>query len=296
MKPRQSLLDIDRDHSTKATVASYSKLVVLSTLLLAFPLFVWRSAYGYSDWAVLLLLPLAWMLFSGVRKPWLSTIQARSLLESRPGSPASAFSTGKLKATAFSVLFVVVTVPILAPMAAGAGLRMLLTMLVLCVTSSALVVWAPSWLRRYWNEPFATSRGIVFGSGLSASVFLPFVMVVDSSLSSNECRSPGLWIWDWLRHIYPFGSTAEGGWVSGILKPLLLLECTKRKLIELLGDRAVLVQVLYSLSFATVTFTVAQAGAATTCFAQDMARKRLPDRKGEHESLLDRDGGGMTRT
>ena len=264
----------------KATVISHAKLVASSTFLLALPLFLWRSFYGSTDWAVLLLLPLAWMLFSGIRKPLLATLQARSLLESRPGSPASVFSTGEVKATAYSVLFVVVTVPILALQALGAGPWMLLTMLVLCVTSSVLVIWAPSWLTHYWNEPFATSRGILLGSGLSAALFLPVVMVLDSTLPSNECRSPGLWIWEWLRFVNPFGSTAEGGWVTGILEPLLLLECTKRKLIELMGERAVLVQVLYSLSFATVTFVVAQAGAAMTCFGQDMKRRWQVDRKG----------------
>ena len=179
---------------------------------------------------------------------------------------------------AFSVLFVVVTVPILALQAVGAGPWILLTMLALCVTSSSLVTWAPSWLTQYWNEPFATSRGIVLGSGLSAVIFFPFLMVLDSMLPSNECRSPALWIWEWLRFMNPFPSASEGGWVTSILEPLLLIECTKRKLIELIGERAVLVQVLYSVSFATVTFVVAQAAAATTCFAQEITRSRQVDR------------------
>ena len=260
-------------------LTSHVRLIASSTFLLAFPLILWRSAYGSTDWAILLLLPLAWVLFSGIRKPLLATLLARSVLESRPGSPASVFGTASVKATAFSLLFVVVTVPVLALQGVGAGTWMLLTMLALCVTSSALVIWAPSWLTRYWKEPFATSRGIVLGSGLSAALFLPVVMVLDSTLPSSECRSPGLWIWEWLAFINPFGSTADGGWVIGILEPLLLLDCTKRKLIELIGERAVLVQVLYSLSYATVTFVVAQAGAATTCFVQDMTGKWQVDRK-----------------
>ena len=279
MKPRQEGLNVARTNPKTASVASYVRLIASSTFLLAFPLILWRNAYGSTDWAILLLLPPAWMLFSGFRKPLLATLLARSVLESRSGAPASVFGTARVKATAFSMLFVVVTVPVLALQGVGAGPWMLLTMLALCVTSSALVIWVPSWLTRYWREPFATSRGIVLGSGLSAALFLPVVMVLDSALPSSECRSPGLWIWEWLALINPFGSTADEGWVTGILEPLLLLDCTKRKLIELLGERAVLVQVLYSLSFATVTFVVAQAGAAATCFFQDMTGKWQVDRK-----------------
>ncbi len=259
-------------------MVSHIKLVASSTFLLAFPLFLWQRFYSSTDWAILLLLPLVWMLFFGTRKPFLATLQARSLLESRPSSPASVLSTGKVKATAFSLLFVVVTVPILALQTLGAGPWILLTMLALCVTSSALVTWAPSWLTQYWNEPFATSRGIVLGSGLSAVIFFPFLMVLDSTLPSNECRSPDLWVWEWLRFLNPLRSVPEEGWVTSILEPLLLIECTKRKLIELVGERAVLVQVLYSLSFATVTFIVAQAAAATTSFDQEMTRKRKVSR------------------
>ena len=268
-------------------------LVSSSTFLLVFPLFLWRSSYDSTDWAILLLLPPAWMLFSGIRRPLVATLQARSLLESRTGFPASAFSTGKVKATASSLIFVVIAVPILALQAVGAGPWMLLTMLALCVTSGALVISARSWLIRYWNEPFATSRGIVLGSGLSAALFLPFVMVLDSTLSSNECRSPGLWIWEWLRFINPFRSAAEGGWISSILEPLLLLECTKRELIELIGEHAVLVPVLYSLSFATITFIVAQASAAATCFVQDMtSRWDYQNQKGEDASSQHRERAG----
>ena len=247
------------------TVISHAGLVAWSTFLLVFPLFLWQRSYG-SDWAILLLLPLAWMLFSGFRKPLLATLQARSRLESRSGSPASAFSTPRVRATAFSLLFVVVTVPILALQTLNAVPWILLTMLVLCATSSALVILAPSWLTHYWNEPFATSRGIALASGLSAVIFFPILMILDSTLPSNECRSSGLW--EWLQVFNPFRSAPEGGWVTNILEPLLLIECTKRELVELFGERAVLVQAFYSLTYATVTFVVAQAAAATTCFAQ----------------------------
>ncbi|MCY4427342.1 MAG: hypothetical protein OXC05_09980 [Halieaceae bacterium] len=250
----------------------------MSTILLAFPLFLWQRFHGSTDWAILLLLPLAWMLFSGSRKPLLATLQARSLLESQPCSPASVFSTGKVKATAFSLLFVVVTVPILALQALSAGPWTLLTMLILCVTSSAFVIWTSSWLTHYWKEPFATSRGIFLGSGLSAVLFFPLLLVLDSTLHSNECRSADFWLWEWFRFINPFRSVPEGGWVTGILEPLFLIECTKRKLTEMIGEVAVPVQILYSLSFATVTFIVARAAAATTCFVQELTRSRQVDR------------------
>ena len=256
------------------TVIAHARLVAWSTFLLVFPLFLWRRFYG-SNWAILWLLPLAWMLFSGFRRPLLATLQARSLLESRSGSPASVFSTG-VKATAFSLFFVVVTVPILALQALNAVPWILSTMLVLCATSSALVIWTPSWLTPYWNEPFATSRGIALASGLSAVIFFPILMILDSTLPSSECRSSGLW--EWLQVFNPFRSAPEGGWVTNILEPLMLIECTKRELVELIGERAVLVQAFYSLTYATVTFVVAQAAAATSCFAQQERRSRQVDR------------------
>ena len=225
-------------------MASRVQLVILSTFLLAFSLYLWQRFHGSTDWAVLLLLPLAWMLFAGIRKPLLATLKARSLLESRSSSPASVFNTAKVKATAFSLLFVVVTVPILALLAWGAGHWILITMVALCVTSSALSILAPSWLRPYWNEPFATSRGIFLGSGLSAVMFFPLLVVLDSTLPPNECRSPDLWIWEWLRILNPFRSTSNNGVVTSILDQLFLIECTKRQLIQLIGERAVLVLVL----------------------------------------------------
>ena len=216
-------------------MASHVRLVASSTILLAFPLFLWRGFHGATDWAILLLLPLAWMLFSGFRKPLSATLKARSRLESRSGSPASVFSTGSVSSTAFSLLFVVVTVPILALHALRAGPWILLTMLVLCVTSSAFVICAQSRLAPCWKEPFATSRGVALGSWLSSVLFFPFLMVLDSILPANECRFPAL-VWKWSGFINPFRSAPEVGWVTSILEPLFMIECTKRKLIELIGE------------------------------------------------------------
>ncbi len=252
-----------------ATAISHVKLVALSTFLLVFPLLLWQRFHDSTNWAILSLLLLAWILYSGFRKPLLATLQARSRLESRSSSPASVFSSAIVTATAFSLLFVLLIVPILALQTLNSAPWTLLTMLVLCVTSSALVIWAPSKLTLYWNEPFATSRGIAVGSGLAAIIFFPILILLDLTLPSDECRSSSLW--EWLQIFNPFRSDPERAWVTNILEPLLLIECTKRELVELIGDRVWLVHALYSLTYAAVTFVIAQAAAATTCFAKSFS-------------------------
>ena len=97
-------------------------------------------------------------------------------------------------------------------------------------------------------------------------------MILDSALPSNECRNSSLW--EWLQDFNPFRSVPEGGWVTNILEQVLLIECTKRKLVEFVGEQAVLVQALYSLTYSMVAFVIAQASAATTCFVQEITRSR----------------------
>ena len=237
-------------------------VIVASTLAVSVPLLLWRLTFKSTDWGALFLLPLAVVLFLGVRKVLLATIGARATLELRGDSPISLAKAVGIRATNFSTLFVIVTLPVLAFEGAVASWRVLLAMVGLCAASSAIALKAPGRFERHFNEPFAKMYGLAFGAALGAVAFIPALIYLN--VASGEC--------DFLTGVWSLMKPQEGRVFKNLVELIHVIECGQLKAIGWLTWGQAVVLPLYGLLVSLVAFAFAEASAFATVVVQDLLK------------------------
>ena len=251
-----------------AKFLSNMAVVAISTTLLAIPLYLWRIFYPLTDWAALLLAPLAFMLFVGFREPLAAMLRARSLATLRADSWLSPFMTGRIKAAILSSIFVAVTVPILAWQALDATHWTTLALVALCMAASSMALGAQRWLQHHLHGPYAAWHGHALGAGVAALIFVPIL----AWINWTHTIYPGEFLSLNLREAILFGITEQlpsrRGWIAQFLALLYALESMQIWLVARLGTSVFWVPVLYSLYTAMIAFVVARASVAVACFTQ----------------------------
>ena len=237
-------------------------VIVASTLAVSVPLLLWRLTFDSTDWAALFLSPLAVVLFLGVRKVLLATIGARATLELRGDSPISLAKAVGIRATNFSTLFVIVTLPVLAFEGAVARCPVLLAMIALCAASSAIALKAPGRFERHFNEPFATMYGLTFGAALCAVAFMPVLIYLN--VASGECS-----FWT---SVLSLVTPQEGRKFNSLVELIHVIECGQLKAIGWLTWGQAVVLPLYGLLVSLVAFAFAEASAFATVVVQDLLK------------------------
>ena len=236
-------------------------VIVASTLAVSVPLLLWRLTFKSTDWGALFLLPLAVVLFLGVRKVLLATIGARATLELRGDSPISLAKAVGIRATNFSTLFVIVTLPVLAFEGAVARWPVLLAMIGLCAVSSAIALKAPGRFERHFNEPFATMYGLTFGAALGAVAFIPVLIYLNVALGECDFRTG-------VSLVLP----QEGRMFKSLVGLNHLFECVQLEAIGWLTWGQAVVLPLYGLFVSLVAFAFAEASAFATVVVQDLLK------------------------
>ena len=261
----------------KQKITIQSVIVILSASLLILPLFFWQRLYivGFPGLALLMLAPLLWVLYSGFRDSLFEIFQARSTFELKSVSSVSSFNPAQIKATALSICYTLITLPVLALQALDAKPLVLATIIALCVISSGLTLKIPICLRKYMNEPYATAYGPAFSSAISALMFVPVLVIMNLFLVSSNCdQTSRQWLNELLRSFNPFNS--ELSWIAGFIEPFRLIGCTQQRLVDWIGEGLILVKLLYSFTLAMVAFIIAKASAAATIFIHDKFERLYP--------------------
>ena len=237
-------------------------IIVASTLAVSLPLLLWRWTFDSTDWAALFLLPLAVVLFLGVRKVLLATIGARATLELRGDSPISLAKAVGIRATTFSTLFAICMLPVLALEGAVARRPVLLAMIGLCAASSAIALKAPGRFERHFNQPFATMYGLTFGAALCAVAFTPVLLYLN--VASGECEV--------LTGVWSLVISQEGRVFESLVELIKVIECVQLEAIGWLTWGQAVVRTLYGLLVSLVAFAFAEASAFATVVVQDLLK------------------------
>ena len=192
----------------------------------------------------------------------LATIGARATLELRGDSPISLAKAVGLRATTFSTLFAIFTLPVLAFEGALASWQVLVVMIGLCAASSAIALKAPGRFKRHFNEPFATMYGLTFGAALSAVAFMPVLLSLNVAL--GECD-----FWTDVPLVLP----QEGRMFKSLVGLNHVFECVQVKAIGWLTWGWAVVLPLYGLLVSLVAFAFAEASAFATVVVQDLLKR-----------------------
>ncbi|MCV2447478.1 hypothetical protein [Paracoccus sp. DMF] len=157
----------------------------LAVLIIACSLYLWRYVYAVSDWAVACLVPLSVLLFLAQMPILREDYRARMLLTLRPGSRLTRILTGRLSSSAGALVFVAISIPVLAWQAlhltpAEAGL-----VSAACMISGWVFVGIERRLARSFNPPFARAYALRLSSWLCAALACPVIAWVTWSYTGH---------------------------------------------------------------------------------------------------------------
>lgn len=239
-------------------------IALVTSLLSALLLYLWRLSYAFSDLAILWLLLLAAMIFFGnwslVIDHWL--VERGVVL--RPESWLSRLLSGRILALFSSVLLVGALVPYLAWQALTMSAVEAAALLGLVLLTAWLFLWAKGFVGRHFMPPFDR----IIASGAAAWLIgLPFAIV--------------LFLVSWRTASVPismlnasfFGAVQSGfdalperrGWIAEVLAFGYAFEAAKLWLVVQLRDYPV-AALLFNLDSALFGFLVARAGVVITNF------------------------------
>ncbi len=140
---------------------------------LSLPLYLWQVWYPSSDWAVLALVPLFWMMVQGNYKVIILRRRAALVCMLRPGSILTRILKGRIIAACSACLITGVTIPLLAYKALtadGAEIALLALLLIIAVLIIRLL---SSFSKVHFNDSFLPSVVSRCTTVLSGLLFLP---------------------------------------------------------------------------------------------------------------------------
>lgn len=147
----------------------------IATCLIGLPLYLWRVAFAFSDWAILALIPLVVLLYIGFWPLTLAPWTAKLRLSLREESPLNHILTGRIRATLVAFSFSVLTTTLLAWQVLEASLLEASYMLALTFISGSIFSGSQTILTQHFHQPFARSYATSLATWMVA---LPFTLVV----------------------------------------------------------------------------------------------------------------------
>lgn len=148
----------------------------LAVFIMACSLYLWREIYGYSDWAVLCLLPLGVLLLVSQIAILREDYRARMLLTLRAGSRLTRYLTGRLSSLAGAVGFVALSIPVLAWQALNLTLPEAGLVIATCMASGWVFLLIERRLSRSFNAPFGRAYAMRLSSWLCAALACPVIV------------------------------------------------------------------------------------------------------------------------
>lgn len=244
----------------------------LAACVLFLPLYLWRSAYPSSDWALLAFLPLSVMLFHGYLSFSSAIFQARFRAAIRVGSPLKSILSGRIRAISGAIIFVLISIPLLAWQALVSSFLEILILFALGVTAGGVFVGLKSKLLPHFRQPFANAAAISLGTWISAAAFIPIIAWMNWNYVTypGEIRTVSLpeAVMQGLQELPP-----RRGWIAEALAPMYAYEAGKLWAVVKLGSSK-WSTILFSLDAALVSFVLARASIILTLLVQTLDRDK----------------------
>jgi len=237
-----------------------------ATALTGFSLYLWRIAYGSSDWAVIALTPLAVVIFIGVWPLNLEPWKAHLKLALRHDSPLSTLLTGRFRSAILSLSFTCVAIILLAWQALTAAAPDAVIIVATFFLTACIYSAGHDVSQRHFNQPFARA----FATSLvSWVVAVPFTLMV-AGYTWALGSQPGAMLDASLQEALQIGLEnlpERGGWIASILAVPYGYEAAKLWGVVQLQDYPV-AGVLFSLDTALFGFVLCRTAIIVTLFVE----------------------------
>lgn len=252
-----------REHMTVLMVTPNALGTALAITL---SLYLWRVFYPMTDWAVLALMPLMALLFTGSMRTSLAVYRAIIKAAVWGDSKLLRLMTGGLRAIFGATVFLLVAVPLLAFHAISSTYPEFLLIAFLCFVAAVLFAGAERTLLQHLTPPFARSVALSVAVVIAVVLFIPVLAWVNW----NFTPQPGEIQDANLQEALMLGIDQlpkRRGWVAELLTPFYALVYGKLWLaVQREAPRWLLVW--YSVDAALVSFVAARASAVLMSLVQ----------------------------
>lgn len=228
-----------------------------SALILS--LYLWRVAYPFTDWALLLLAPLTFLLFTGSFRASAALYHASMKVAVRTGSPLAWVMTGRLRAIVGASLFTLAALVLLAWYAISATYIELWLLAFLCLVAPLVFAGIEHKLSAHLTPAFSRDAALSMATLLTAVLFMPIL----ASANWNFTPHPGAIRSATLQEALKIGFDqlpVRRGWIAELLAPLYAVEYAKLWLVVQPGASKWL-SFWYSIDAALVSLIAARASA-----------------------------------
>ena len=257
--------------------------VLAAVISLVLILFIWKEVFLFTDWAVVILLPLALFLYSGNWQVSASINQAIIHNVLREDSSLRRWFTGKLMATIESGSFVLLAIPILVWQTEELIFREGLILIALCLAASLCYICLPPTLSKSLRKPFADGAAGLLGTWLIGFIF--FIIMVFDIMKNVELRGVSgvncdtLVSWAISENQHP-----DRGYITNALAYIHGYESAKKCFAYELSKRwnEPIVGILYSITSAPACFFIARSSIALTRCAQQFSLNRNSKRNSKY--------------
>lgn len=147
----------------------------VAALFATLSLYLWRITYPSTDFAVLAVIPLAFVLGVGIWSLVLDPWKARLRVELREDSPFARLLTGKIRTAFLTIGFTTVTVTLLSWQALRTSAAEAAVMLAAFVISASVFTTVQAFIARHLHQPFARVVATALTTWLVA---LPFAVII----------------------------------------------------------------------------------------------------------------------
>lgn len=246
------------------TTASVNSIGV--SLAVALSLYLWRTLYPMTDWAVVSLVPLAVLLFMGSLLTSSAVYRASIKAAVRGDSPFAWLMTGRTRAFFGAAAFTLVAVPLLAWHAISSTYPEFLLLALLCFIASILFAGAEKKLLKHLTPPFARATALTVATLLTAVFFVPALAWANWNFTPqpSAIRSAGL---EEALQLAFSQLPERRGWVAELLAPLYAFEYGKLWFVVQAGSPKWL-SFWYSIDAALISIVAARASAVLMSIVQ----------------------------
>lgn len=196
------------------------------SLVVILSLYLWRSFYPSTDFAVFFLVPLSVLVFIGSLWAGSAVYRANMKAAVRGDSPFAWLVTGRLRAIFGALIFILVAAPLLAWHAISSTFPEFILFGFLCFIASMLFAGIEKRLLRHLTPAFARATGLTSATLVACAIFIPALAWANwnFTLQPGAIRSASI------EQALQLGFDqlpARRGWVAEIMGPLYALEYAK---------------------------------------------------------------------
>ncbi len=250
----------------------YPTIATLAILWLT--ILLWKTLYTYSDLAVLIFLPLLYILFLATFKIRKSQYIIEKRYKIKPISFLFKLLTGNLKSFLRASIFIVICYATLILQGLTISREILILLFLACIFSSVFTQYTAGHRFHHFQRAYSNLYAIFLGVMLTSLVFVPIIWWVNYTYSGNASLTCGIdQPNDILQHIAAAAkvmdcriadvfSSDRRGFLAEVLAPFLAID----GMIYWLVDHSILAAIIFSLISAFICAVFSQMSIVLTLF------------------------------